>query len=181
MPWETGSADGKYQYYPGGDKSAQVKDAPSAVNVVVIPDVNLPKVRTIPTQGGEAASVPGLGGASRASPRDMYSTDLWTTTGAAREVQQVGQGRLLDDCCLITRLSDYERRDAARAESAFRGQCLDRPFSIGDEFTAIFSLRALRVCSIFSCLPSVEGPGILHGPRGPVRPPGVHYQAHSQD
>ncbi|KAK7740698.1 hypothetical protein SLS53_005166 [Cytospora paraplurivora] len=43
MPWETGSADGKYQYYPGGDKSAQVKDAPSAINVVVVPDVNLPK------------------------------------------------------------------------------------------------------------------------------------------
>lgn len=44
-PWETGSEDGKYQYYPGGDRSAEPKDAPSAVNVVVIPDVNLPKVR----------------------------------------------------------------------------------------------------------------------------------------
>ncbi|KUI61264.1 hypothetical protein VP1G_08443 [Cytospora mali] len=43
MPWETGSTDGKYQYYPGGDKNAAVKEAPSAVNVVVVPDVNLPK------------------------------------------------------------------------------------------------------------------------------------------
>ncbi|KAK3331034.1 hypothetical protein B0H66DRAFT_545552 [Apodospora peruviana] len=42
MPWETG-ADGKYQYHPGGDKSAAPKDAPSAVNVVVVPNVNLPK------------------------------------------------------------------------------------------------------------------------------------------
>lgn len=44
-PWETGGS-GKYQYYPGGDRSAQPKDAPSAINTVVVPDVNLPKVRT---------------------------------------------------------------------------------------------------------------------------------------
>ncbi|ORY55650.1 uncharacterized protein BCR38DRAFT_452061 [Pseudomassariella vexata] len=43
MPWETGSAEGKYRYHPGGDTSQAPKDAPSAVNVVVIPDVNLPK------------------------------------------------------------------------------------------------------------------------------------------
>ncbi|KAK3393035.1 hypothetical protein B0H63DRAFT_443314 [Podospora didyma] len=43
MPWESGSTEGKYQYHPGGDKSAAPKDAPSAVNVVVVPDVNLPK------------------------------------------------------------------------------------------------------------------------------------------
>jgi hypothetical protein len=44
MPWETGSTEGKYRYHPGGDPSAAPKDAPSAVNVVVIPDVDLPKV-----------------------------------------------------------------------------------------------------------------------------------------
>lgn len=43
MPWETGSTEGKYRYFPGGDQSAEPKDAPSAVNVVVVPDVNLPK------------------------------------------------------------------------------------------------------------------------------------------
>ncbi|KAL1875698.1 hypothetical protein VTK73DRAFT_9953 [Phialemonium thermophilum] len=43
MPWETGSTQGKYQYHPGGDPSAAPKDAPSAINVVVVPDVNLPK------------------------------------------------------------------------------------------------------------------------------------------
>lgn len=46
MPWETGSTHGKYQYHPGGDAKAPPKDAPSAVNVVVVPDVNLPKVRS---------------------------------------------------------------------------------------------------------------------------------------
>ncbi|KAK4164184.1 hypothetical protein QBC43DRAFT_237666 [Cladorrhinum sp. PSN259] len=43
MPWESGSTQGKYQYFPGGDSSAAPKDAPSAVNVVVVPNVNLPK------------------------------------------------------------------------------------------------------------------------------------------
>ncbi|KAI1182391.1 hypothetical protein F5B17DRAFT_191176 [Nemania serpens] len=43
MPWETGATEGKYRYHPGGDGSTEPKDAPSAVNVVVIPDVNLPK------------------------------------------------------------------------------------------------------------------------------------------
>ncbi|EMR61732.1 hypothetical protein MGN70_012602 [Eutypa lata] len=43
MPWETGASEGKYRYHPGGDPSQAPKDAPSAVNVVVIPDVTLPK------------------------------------------------------------------------------------------------------------------------------------------
>ncbi|KAL1896395.1 hypothetical protein Sste5346_004781 [Sporothrix stenoceras] len=43
MPWETGSSEGKYRYFPGGDHTADPKDAPSAVNVVVVPNVNLPK------------------------------------------------------------------------------------------------------------------------------------------
>ncbi|CAN8100629.1 unnamed protein product [Discula destructiva] len=42
-PWEIGSGEGKYSYYPGGDRSAEPKEAPSAVNVVVVPNVNLPK------------------------------------------------------------------------------------------------------------------------------------------
>ncbi|KAK1826678.1 hypothetical protein QBC39DRAFT_292696 [Podospora conica] len=43
MPWESGSSEGKYQYHPGGDASAAPKSAPSAVNVVVVPNVSLPK------------------------------------------------------------------------------------------------------------------------------------------
>ncbi|KAF2452442.1 hypothetical protein BDY21DRAFT_388604 [Lineolata rhizophorae] len=41
-PWKTGSS-GKYQYHPGGDPSKGVKDAPSPLNEVVIPNVTLPK------------------------------------------------------------------------------------------------------------------------------------------
>ena len=44
-PWKTGS-DARYQYHPGGDPSKGKKDAPSALNEVIIPNVNLPKVRT---------------------------------------------------------------------------------------------------------------------------------------
>ncbi|KAJ9618233.1 hypothetical protein H2203_009149 [Taxawa tesnikishii (nom. ined.)] len=41
-PWNTGS-DAKYQYHPGGDSSKPRKDAPSALNEVIIPNVNLPR------------------------------------------------------------------------------------------------------------------------------------------
>lgn len=46
MPWESETA-GKYKYHPGGDPNAAPKDAPSAVNVVVVPDVTLPKVSPV--------------------------------------------------------------------------------------------------------------------------------------
>ena len=51
MPWQVESSKGsnpdehfKYQYHPGGDKSKAPKDAPSALNSVIVPNVNLPKV-----------------------------------------------------------------------------------------------------------------------------------------
>ncbi|KAL8680628.1 MAG: hypothetical protein Q9224_000740 [Gallowayella concinna] len=57
MPWQTSSAKGdkgdehfKYQYHPGGDRTKAVKDAPSALHSVIIPNVTLPKVRTLPTK-----------------------------------------------------------------------------------------------------------------------------------
>lgn len=46
-PWHTGS-DAKYQYHPGGDPSKGKKDAPSALNEVIIPNVNLPRVSLHP-------------------------------------------------------------------------------------------------------------------------------------
>ena len=42
-PWKTGR-DAAYQYHPHGDPSKPRKDAPSALNEVIIPNVNLPKV-----------------------------------------------------------------------------------------------------------------------------------------
>ncbi|KAG6002216.1 hypothetical protein E4U21_003307 [Claviceps maximensis] len=42
MPWE-GDAQGKYKYHPGGDLNADPKDAPSALNAVVVPNVTLPR------------------------------------------------------------------------------------------------------------------------------------------
>ena len=51
-PWQVMSSKGgdeqsanfKYQYHPGGDPKSQPKDAPSALNSVIVPNVNLPKV-----------------------------------------------------------------------------------------------------------------------------------------
>jgi hypothetical protein len=43
-PWKEDGGSGPYQYHPGGDTSIK-KDAPSALNVVVIPNVTLPKAR----------------------------------------------------------------------------------------------------------------------------------------
>jgi hypothetical protein len=42
-PWKTGS-HAQYQYHPGGDTSKARKDAPSALNEVIVPNVNLPRV-----------------------------------------------------------------------------------------------------------------------------------------
>ncbi|CZT14836.1 uncharacterized protein RCC_00779 [Ramularia collo-cygni] len=41
-PWKTGG-EARYQYHPGGDPSKGKRDAPSALNEVIIPAVNLPK------------------------------------------------------------------------------------------------------------------------------------------
>ena len=59
MPWQVGSAKGneaedhfKYQYHPGGDKNKAPKDAPSALNSVIVPNVTLPKVSLNAMKGG---------------------------------------------------------------------------------------------------------------------------------
>lgn len=52
MPWQVDHDDDdhskhfKYQYHPQGDRSKPVKNAPSALNTVIIPNVTLPKVGT---------------------------------------------------------------------------------------------------------------------------------------
>lgn len=47
-PWKTGRAS-VYQYHPGGDPNQAPRDAPSALNVVIVPNVTLPKVCWNPT------------------------------------------------------------------------------------------------------------------------------------
>lgn len=46
MPWERDD-DGKvykYQYHPHGDTSQPLRNAPSALNTVIVPNVTLPAV-----------------------------------------------------------------------------------------------------------------------------------------
>ena len=38
---------GRYQYHPGGNPKNPPKDAPSALHSVIVPNVNLPKVRSL--------------------------------------------------------------------------------------------------------------------------------------
>lgn len=48
MPWEASEGesrpDSKYKYHPEANPKNPARDAPSALNVVVVPDVTLPKV-----------------------------------------------------------------------------------------------------------------------------------------
>jgi hypothetical protein len=52
MPWQVDDHDHddnskyfKYRYHPRGDRNQAPKNAPSALNTVIIPNVTLPKVR----------------------------------------------------------------------------------------------------------------------------------------
>jgi hypothetical protein len=51
MPWEVSDHDHddssknfKYQYHPKGDRNSTPRNAPSALNTVIVPNVTLPKV-----------------------------------------------------------------------------------------------------------------------------------------
>lgn len=59
-PWKTGG-DAAYQYHPGGDKNKARRDAPSALNEVIIPNVNLPKVSSCLSRVSEARGFVGSG------------------------------------------------------------------------------------------------------------------------
>lgn len=51
MPWEREDKGGKafkYQYHPHGDKNQPLREAPSALNTVIVPNVTLPKVISSP-------------------------------------------------------------------------------------------------------------------------------------
>lgn len=45
-PYETGDANGgyKFKYHPTGDRNVEPRESPAALNAVIVPDLNLPKV-----------------------------------------------------------------------------------------------------------------------------------------
>ena len=59
MPWQTESQGDsvdehfKYQYHPGGDRSKAPKNAPSALNSVIVPNVTLSKVSAVALKRAE--------------------------------------------------------------------------------------------------------------------------------
>lgn len=99
-PWKTGN-DARYQYHPHGDTSKGKKDAPSALNEVIIPNVNLPKVR-----GGLLESQ-WTGYGHRVSPMDQLTmcrlSTRSTTSGARRDTRRIdkdsGRGNELSVLC----------------------------------------------------------------------------------
>lgn len=81
MPWQVGSAKGKkvdehakYQYHPGGDQKKTPKDAPSALNVVIVPNVTLPKVSWKTCLIGWAVSYVGSSLMAHGNSRNMISS-----------------------------------------------------------------------------------------------------------
>jgi hypothetical protein len=91
-PWKTGG-NAAYQYHPHGDTSKPRKDAPSALNEVIIPNVNLPKVSEIGRLEGykeSQSSVSRMGEIWPLNDKDKVLTNVYsrftrsTTSGARR-------------------------------------------------------------------------------------------------
>lgn len=102
MPWETGSADGAYRYHPGGDASADPKNAPSAVNVVIVPGVNLPKVSALPSllPPPPVLAYPGQSSACILTAPHHRACTTSTTSGARTATKQTA----MRCCCVAYRL-----------------------------------------------------------------------------
>lgn len=63
-PWQVDSSKSesgehfKYQYHPGGDKKKELKKAPGALSVVIVPNVTLTKVGGLNCEAaGEALEI----------------------------------------------------------------------------------------------------------------------------
>lgn len=96
-PWKTGG-NAAYQYHPHGDTSKPRKDAPSALNEVIIPNVNLPKVSEIGRLEGYEEpqnSVSRMGAVWSRNDKDKVLTDFYsrftrsTTSGARRAFKRL--------------------------------------------------------------------------------------------
>lgn len=138
MPWEgTDAGTGKYQYHPGGDSSAAPKEAPSAVNVVVVPDVTLPKV-----------SLPPLAACCQPMPTNPFLTNHFsrysgfTTSGTsgARTATRCSHKAIV---CVL-------RAGSGRMTRARR---VDRPgpnyrqgLTFSDAFSFCYTIASISVC-----------------------------------
>ena len=105
-PWKTGR-DAAYQYHPHGDPSKPRKDAPSALNEVIVPNVNLPKVSSL---GGRERR----NGAQEAAFGDGEHL-LWTNEDET----------LTYDFSLFTRSTTSGARRASKRLVSERGSCVN--------------------------------------------------------
>ena len=105
-PWKTGR-DAAYQYHPHGDPSKPRKDAPSALNEVIIPNVNLPKVSSFGGRG------------RRIGPRE-------DVLGLKEGLNWKHEDEMLTyDCSLFTRSTTSGARRASKRLVSERGSCVN--------------------------------------------------------
>ena len=105
-PWKTGR-DAAYQYHPHGDPSKPRKDAPSALNEVIIPNVNLPKVSLFGEREWRIGAWEDL----------LGSGEGWSRTHK--------DGMLTYDCSLFTRSTTSGARRASKRLVSERGSCVN--------------------------------------------------------
>ena len=106
-PWKTGR-DAAYQYHPHGDPSKPRKDAPSALNEVIIPNVNLPKVSLAGKRGERIGAWEDVLG---------FEEEGWIWTHE--------DGTLTYDYSLFTRSTTSGARRASERLVCERGSCVN--------------------------------------------------------
>jgi len=115
-PWKTGG-NAAYQYHPHGDTSKPRKDAPSALNEVIIPNVNLPKVSEIGIPGEHRESQCPVSRMCKIWPRNARDNLLTkvnsrftrsTTSGARRASKR--SMRVSESCVNIKSFKDRIKR-----------------------------------------------------------------------
>jgi hypothetical protein len=112
-PWKTGR-DAAYQYHPHGDTSKPRKDAPSALNEVIIPNVNLPKVSLYNTRGERIGPGNAVSGFIKGCPWTYGDESL--TFGCSRSTRSTTSGARRASRC-----QSFERRSRVNIKS-FEGR-----------------------------------------------------------
>ena len=97
MPWQVGSSKSdesgehfKYQYHPGGDKKKGLKNAPGALNTVIIPNVTLTKVGSLQFDAGRDQSGLGAHHTEQYAPRLNMTNSISGAKMDTRLVHGVG-------------------------------------------------------------------------------------------
>jgi hypothetical protein len=133
-PWKTGR-DAAYQYHPHGDTNKPRKDAPSALNEVIIPNVNLPKVSSFGRRGGSIGVgkvVLGLGeGWDWVHEHELLTFDCSRFTRSTTSGARRASKRLVFRRASCVNIKSFEDRNRAIFFVSPPGRIRLRPLSNG--------------------------------------------------